>query len=259
MSSVLLDRKIAAQFAPKIRLVATDMDGTLTQQGQFTPGLLAQLLELARSQISVVIVTGRSAGWVSGLAHYLPVWGAIAENGGLLYASDRNFPLLLNDIKDPIAHRQNLARVFESLQRDFPHLQESADNPFRITDWTFDVKGLSQVDLQQMAASCQEQGWDFVYSTVQCHIKPFAQEKAAAVLRVLEDYFPQLDRDRVLTVGDSPNDRSLFDPSNFPHSVGVANIADYLDLLPHPPAYLTQGMEGDGFGELVRYLLAARI
>ena len=254
MSPKLLCREIAAQLVPKISLVATDMDGTLTQQGRFTSSLLAGLEELARLQIPVVIVTGRSAGWVSGLAQYLPVWGAIAENGGLLYLKDREHPLPLTPITDPIAHRQKLARVFESLQRDFPHLRESADNPFRLTDWTFDVAGLSLQDLQRMEAACQEQGWDFVYSTVQCHIKPIAQEKATAVLQVLQDYFPQFDRDRVLTVGDSPNDRTLFDPGYFPHSVGVANIVDYLDILPHPPAYMTQSLEGEGFGELVRYL-----
>ena len=190
----LLCREIAAQFVSKISLVATDMDGTLTQQGRFTSSLLAGLEELARLQIPVVIVTGRSAGWVSGLAHYLPVWGAIAENGGLLYLKNRENPIPLTAMPDPVAHRQKLARVFESLQRDFPHLRESADNPFRMTDWTFDVAGLSLTDLQRMEAACQEQGWDFVYSTVQCHIKPFAQEKAAAVLQVLQDYFPQFDQ-----------------------------------------------------------------
>ncbi|MDY6939225.1 MAG: HAD family hydrolase [Cyanobacteriota bacterium] len=252
--SFVLSPEIAARFAPKIRLVATDMDGTLTRSGKFTSALFEAFARLGRSQIEVLIVTGRSAGWVSGLAHYLPIWGAIAENGGLLYRSDREFPISLIPIADPIAHRQNLARVFEFLKRDFPHLQESADNQFRVTDWTFDVRGLSEEDLQRLSAACRERGWDFIYSTVQCHIKLPAQEKALAIGQVLRDYFPEFDRDRVVTVGDSPNDRSLFDPTNFPHSVGVANIADYLQQLPYAPAYITEGPEGEGFCELVRYL-----
>jgi predicted HAD superfamily phosphohydrolase YqeG len=45
-----------------IRLIATDMDGTLTRQGKFTSALLQALENLAAVGIKVVIVTGRSAG-----------------------------------------------------------------------------------------------------------------------------------------------------------------------------------------------------
>src|SRR5919202_4841916 len=68
-----------------IRLIATDMDGTLTQHGKFTANLLRAFERLIAVDIPVLIVTGRSAGWVSGLVSYLPVAGAIAENGGLFY------------------------------------------------------------------------------------------------------------------------------------------------------------------------------
>jgi hydroxymethylpyrimidine pyrophosphatase-like HAD family hydrolase len=66
-----------------IKLIANDMDGTLTQKGKFSSGLLRLFEELERANIQVLIVTGRSAGWVSRLVNYLPVAGAIAENGGL--------------------------------------------------------------------------------------------------------------------------------------------------------------------------------
>lgn len=59
------------------------MDGTLTRLGKFTADLLQVLEDLQAAGISVLIVTGHSAGWVSGLVSYLPVQGAIAENGGL--------------------------------------------------------------------------------------------------------------------------------------------------------------------------------
>ena len=52
------------------RLIATDMDGTLTQQGKFTASLLQSLEDLSVANIPVLIVTGRSAGWVTGLASY---------------------------------------------------------------------------------------------------------------------------------------------------------------------------------------------
>lgn len=59
-----------------------------------------------------------------------------------------------------------------------------------------------------------------------------------------------------MTVGDSPNDASLF--AEFPLSVGVANLVPYLHRLPQPPRYLCQQPEVAGFLELVEVLLRDR-
>jgi HAD superfamily hydrolase (TIGR01484 family) len=78
---------LAEFLTPKstLKLIATDMDGTLTRQGKFTADLLLGLERLRAAHWPVVIVTGRSAGWVNGLAHYLPIAGAMAENGGVYF------------------------------------------------------------------------------------------------------------------------------------------------------------------------------
>lgn len=237
-----------------LRLIATDMDGTLTREGKFTSKLLQSLEKLARAEIPVLIVTGRSAGWVSGLVTYLPVAGAIAENGGLFYPSDCGEPIPLTAIPDIAAHRHQLASAYQHLKAEFPQLQESTDNRFRLTDWTFDNQDLNRTQLGRLAALCASLGWGFTYSSVQCHIKRTAQDKAVGLMKVLQDYFPLYAPEQVLTVGDSPNDASLFDPERFPLSVGVANILDYASEIPHPPAYVTQAREGEGFAELVQYI-----
>ncbi len=242
----------------KIRLVATDMDGTLTTNGKFTNALLQALQDLAAANIKVIIVTGRSAGWVSGLAYYLPVVGAIAENGGLFYPYRSDRAVAITPISDLNKHRKDLAAVFEQLQLDFPQIQESSDNRFRITDWTFDVAGLSNASLQTLSHQCQELGWGFTYSNVQCHIKPLTQDKAVGLSQVLREYFPKYTADEVVTVGDSPNDESLFDNNYFGVSVGVANVLEYVDKLEHKPVYVTQNPEGEGFCELANYLLQLR-
>ncbi len=243
--------------AQQIRLIATDMDGTLTTQGQFTATLLQTLEQLAIAQIPVVIVTGRSAGWVSGVVEYLPVFGAIAENGGLFFPRKADQFWLLADIADFSKHRKALEQMFQSLQQEWPTVQESSDNRFRLTDWTFDVTGLTPGDLQQMGDRCQANGFGFTYSTVQCHIKLPAQDKASGLLRVLHRYFPSLSPTNLVTVGDSPNDEPLFAPV-FPLSVGVANVLEYRDRLTYPPAYVTQTPEGQGFCELAQYLLTTQ-
>lgn len=245
----------ARQALAQIRLVATDMDGTLTQNGEFNDSLLAVLAKLQMLGMPVLITTGRSAGWVNGLLHYLPVGVAIAENGGLYFTKADRRPRFLQPIKDD--HRQQLAQQFDRLRQKYPQLIESSDNPFRLTDWTFDVAGLSLTDLEWMTHSCYDSGWGFTYSTVQCHIKPLPQDKANGLTQVITQQFPSLAHRQVLTVGDSPNDESMFDPEQFPHSVGVANVRDYLDSLSHHPAFITQAQEGEGFRELIQALLDA--
>ncbi|MEM1255761.1 MAG: HAD family hydrolase [Cyanobacteria bacterium P01_H01_bin.21] len=243
------------QALAQIRLVATDMDGTLTHQGEFNDALFVTLSKLKASGMPVLITTGRSAGWVSGLLHYLPVDAAIAENGGAYFTKANRYPTFLQPIANN--HRQLLLQQFERLRQTYPQLVESSDNLFRLTDWTFEVTGLSLDDLAWMTANCHDNGWGFTYSTVQCHIKPLPQDKASGLTQVVAKQFPDLAHHQVLTVGDSPNDESMFDPDQFPHSVGVANVRHYLDSLAHHPTFVTEAEEGKGFDELVDALFDA--
>jgi HAD superfamily hydrolase (TIGR01484 family) len=247
-----IDATQQAQLA-QIKLVATDMDGTLTIDEKFTPELLQAFDRLTQAGIAIVIVTGRSAGWVSAIAHYLPIYGAICENGGLFYCGE--LVEYLVPIADITEHRQRLTVMFQQLQEIFPMIRPASDNAFRLTDWTFDVTGLSQLDLAKMAQQCELAGWGFTYSTVQCHIKLHRQEKAIGLHQVLKTHFPAISPTQVITVGDSPNDVSLFDRSQFTNSVGVANLRPYLDQIAHHPQFITALPGGKGFGELVDYLI----
>ncbi|AFY69258.1 HAD-superfamily hydrolase, subfamily IIB [Thalassoporum mexicanum PCC 7367] len=239
-----------------VKLIASDVDGTLTRGGKFTAELPAALDRLTNKGIAVLLVTGRSAGWVSALRNYFPVAGAIAENGGLFFASADQLPQVLSPIGDLVAHRQKLASTFTELCQRFPQLQESVDNAYRITDWTFDVAGLSDRNLSDINQICTEAGWGFTYSTVQCHIKPIAQDKATGILAIISQHFAHLTTQQILTIGDSPNDEAMFDRQKFPLSVGVANLREYSDRLTHQPTYITSQPEVAGFGELVDLLVS---
>jgi hypothetical protein len=63
-------------------------------------------------------------------------------------------------------------------------------------------------------------------------------------------------RDEFVFAGDSPNDAPMF--AYFPHSVGVANVADFADRMSDLPAYVTRGRCGAGFVELADALIATR-
>ena len=98
MAFAPIEQGITNDCFKNVRLIATDMDGTLTQQGKFTASLLQSWEDLRAADIPVLIVTGRLAGWVCGLVSYLPVVGAIAENGGLFYPADSANPVALTPI-----------------------------------------------------------------------------------------------------------------------------------------------------------------
>jgi HAD superfamily hydrolase (TIGR01484 family) len=234
---------ITSAHSYHIHLLATDMDGTITKHGKFTPQLLNTLEQLSAAKIPVLIVTGRSAGWVSAISSLMPIAGAIAENGGLFYPSDNSDPVTLTHIPDLVNHRQDLAEAFVNLQTYFPQIQESADNLFRVTDWTFDLTSLTTEELQKIGNLCQQMGWGFTYSNVQCHIQPPGQNKAAGLLKVLRQYFPTYFPE------------SLFNQRYFPISVGVANIRGYENQLQHKPTYITTASEGEGFCEFCSYIL----
>ena len=62
------------------------------------------------------------------------------------------------------------------------------------------------------------------------------------------------DSDRVLYIGDSPNDAPMF--AYFPHSIGVASVRQY--AMPAWPRWITRAGGGTGFVEMAEMLLAAR-
>ena len=244
---------LTADVLKDIRLIATDIDGTLTINNKFTPALFQAIDLINTTGIKLLLVTGRSAGWVGAINNYLPVAGAIAENGGIYFNSSGEYDLI-TPIESIDIHREELANRFWKLQERYPQIEESIDNQFRITDWTFDVAGLSDLELTEIAAQCVRWGYSFTFSTVQCHIKPQSQDKSVGILWVLKQYFPEVATLNIVTVGDSPNDASMFDRDLFPNSVGVANIQHYADLLVHHPQYLTKLPEVAGFCELVDLL-----
>jgi hypothetical protein len=88
--------------------------------------------------------------------NYLPVAGAIAENGGLFLQSNGQ-QNLLSSISNLSRHRILLENTFHHIKQQFSNLYPSTDNQFRITDWTFDINDLSTDDIQ--AISSQVSKW----------------------------------------------------------------------------------------------------
>jgi hydroxymethylpyrimidine pyrophosphatase-like HAD family hydrolase len=77
-------------------------------------------------------------------------------------------------------------------------------------------------------------------------------------MRVLREFYSGYLPAQIITVGDSPNDESLFAAQHFPFSVGVANIRAYTETLQHLPTFITNAAEGEGFCQICEHILKGR-
>ncbi|MEN9810110.1 MAG: hypothetical protein RLZZ488_1677 [Pseudomonadota bacterium] len=245
-----------------LRVVAVDIDGTLTMRGRFPAEVVASLYTLQSRGIKVCLVTGRPSGWVQGLATYLPVDAAIAENGGVIFLGAETQPLIRDAqtgnyvaIGDEQS-RGSLRQMYSQLNSARPQLRVTEDNHYRLSDFTFHVNGLGTEALSALKSQVEQAGLAFTWSTIHAHIMPCGQEKGAALEWLLERWgIESRPATTTLTIGDSPNDASLFCADKFPLSAGVANIVKYRDLMEHYPRIISTMAEADGFVEIVNTLL----
>lgn len=245
-----------------VQAIAVDIDGTLTAGGRIPSEVIAVLSALRRGGLKVCLVTGRPSGWVQGLVTYLPVDAAIAENGGVLFLGPEASPLVRDPSSGDYSEKRSddlripLSGMFSRLLADFPQLQITGDNVYRLSDFTFHVSGLTEQALGQMRQRIEAEGLAFTWSTIHGHIMPRGQEKGSALKRLLAEWgFASHPATTTLTVGDSPNDATMFCAEDFPLSAGVANIVKYREVMNHFPKVVSTFRESEGFIEIMQTLL----
>jgi hydroxymethylpyrimidine pyrophosphatase-like HAD family hydrolase len=242
-----------------IRVLATDIDDTITTAGKLPSATIDGLVALEKAGIVVALVTGRPAGWAQALASYLAgVRVAIAENG--LVSFDSNG--LRKDLGPPRGP-EFFARLSENgvrVQQAYS-LCVTPDDAFRLFERAF-VRPAS-FDASALVASQKLVDSDFevMASSIHIHVRPSGWGKAEGLLAALQPIAPEAcaaPDDSILFIGDSSNDRSLFARLRRT-SVGVRNVNNFLNELGEDrPAYVTEGESAVGFAEVVRALLAAR-
>jgi hydroxymethylpyrimidine pyrophosphatase-like HAD family hydrolase len=243
----------------RIRVLAADVDDTITTDGKIPSGTVAGFEALAKAGIAVVLVTGRPAGWAQALAAYLPgVRAAVAENG--LVAFDGGGER--RDLGPPRGPSffaklaDNSARV-----RAAYALEVTPDDAFRLFERAF--LRPAKFDASALAASQKlvDPGFEVMASSIHIHVRPSGWGKAEGLLAALQPIDAEAcDRpdESILFVGDSSNDRSMF--AKLRHtSVGVRNVNRFLaELGEDCPAFVTEAESALGFADVMRALLAAR-
>ena len=250
--------------AADIRGVFFDIDDTLTTGGKLTPGAYAALGRLRSAGKLVIAVTGRPAGWCDHISRMWPVDAVVGENGAFYFYFDETRKKLVKQFllgeAARAANRARLAAVRERILNEVPGCAVASDQLYReadlAIDFSEDVPRLPFGEVDRIVRIMQAAGMTAKVSSIHVNGWYGDYDKLGMTRRLMQErYGVDLDRDRAHYVfaGDSPNDAPLF--KFFPHSVGMANIADFGARLADPPAYVTLARSGAGFVELVGRLL----
>jgi HAD superfamily hydrolase (TIGR01484 family) len=245
--------------------VMTDIDDTLTRDGEIEPVALDALQALAAARLPVIAITGRPLGWSEARARQWPVAALVAENGGVALVRD-GLQWRAEFAQDATTRERNARRMQElqlRLLREVPGATPARDSPGRVTDIAIDHAEhahLAPAAIERVLATMREAGMNATVSSIHVNGWFGAHSKLSAAHGMVGRLYGrvlQAEIGRWVYVGDSPNDEQMFE--HFPLSVGVANLRRHAAGLRVWPRYITRGERGAGFAELARALLAARL
>tara|TARA_B100000579_G_scaffold406359_1_gene392751 strand:+ start:213 stop:1004 length:792 start_codon:yes stop_codon:yes gene_type:complete len=248
----------------EIRGVFLDVDDTLTSDGRLTAAAYTSLERLQGADKLVIPVTGRPAGWCDHMARMWPVGGIIGENGAFYFRYDYNARQMIRryhmDDQTLAMNRGKLELVGSEIVAAVPGAAIAADQRYRETDLAVDfredVKELSRSSVENIVGMMKKAGMTTKVSSIHVNGWFGNYDKLTMIRCFLTEEFGidiEIEKERFIFVGDSPNDQPAFE--YFPNSVGVANVADFSDELVFAPAYVTEARAGEGFSELIRFLL----
>src|SRR5689334_11457177 len=122
--------------------VLTDIDDTLTTQGQLTAEAYAALARLKAAGKIVVPVTGRPAGWCDHIARMWPVDAVVGENGAFYMRYDAAKRTLVRRFVVSEAERDAQRARIQALGRTIvaavPGSALASDQHYRETDLAID-------------------------------------------------------------------------------------------------------------------------
>lgn len=249
-------------FTAKIQFLLTDIDDTLTEDGQLHADAYQALWKLHEAGIKVVPITGRPAGWCEMIARMWPVHGIIGENGGFYFRyhnkkMHREFVFAETQRK---IHREKLNLIEQEVLNEVPGAGIASDQFCRLMDLAIDfcedVPALPEEDIDKIVSIFTKHGAQAKVSSI--HVNGwFGQyNKLSMTLKFLQQEFqvsPEQAKQVCAFSGDSPNDEPMF--AYFPHSFAVANIQDFISKIKDQPTYVSTLRGGKGFSEIADTIL----
>lgn len=245
-------------------ILYTDVDDTLTTEGQLLPETYAAICRLAAAGIKVIPVTGGCAGWCDQIIRTWPVAAVIGEGGAFYVERTGTKQVHWHFWNDASSHRRDqlviLAAVAD-LELDF-ELKLASDQAFRYVDVALDYNQQESLNPEQVAVvhdAMLAKGFNVRQSSIHLNVWLGDFDKSTMSIRVGRELLgldtPALQQ-RSVFIGDAPNDECMF--RDFPLSIGVANIHQHLAVMTHRPTAIASQPSGLGFVEMVDIWLRQR-
>ena len=258
--------------ARNLRYVLMDIDDTLTREGKLHPEPFAALWALKKAGLYVIPVTGRPAGWCDCIARQWPVDGVVGENGALAFweePSPGRGAAALSRLRQefhPRAVRNDhpvLEKIRQRALAEIPGLRVAKDQFSRMYDLALDFAEEEPVlplsDAVKIRDLAVQEGAQAKISSIHVNVWMGDYDKLSMAEWFLKRRFgwnAESESDRVVFVGDSPNDEPMF--TRFPLACAVANIHRYGNLIKHEPAFVASYECGAGFAEIANILIEKR-
>ena len=244
--------RITRETALRIKLIMTDVDGTLNSGGdELSPAVSHAMHNLKEHGIMVGLVSGRTDPMLVAMASGLDIGGPlIAENGAVARMTYKS------GLVDLGYSRQPAVEALEKLKARYPgRIREREDNAERLIDIVCRADGIAMEDLRNCVGDVQ-----LLDSTYILHLMQKGIDKGTTLKRLLGLMDgPKIRPDEVLVVGDSMTDLSLF--KLFTQSVLIPN-PDLPEMdkktLRKSARYISEHGAGEGFAEVVLHIINAR-
>jgi HAD superfamily hydrolase (TIGR01484 family) len=260
-------RAFPSEERAAVTCLLTDIDDTVTSEGRLPSTSLAAMEALTAAGIRVVPVTGRPAGWCDHIARMWPVDAIVGENGALWFSYDRQARHMRSGFAKSADERKSdrtrLDRLREKILAEVPGSGVASDQDYRIADLAIDfredVEPLDAASVDRIVQLFEAEGATAKVSSIHVNGWFGHYDKLSMSRKCLAEIFgldidDRASADRIVFVGDSPNDQPMF--AFFRNAVGVANVAEY--ALVSPPRWVTTSKGAAGFKELADSLLEAR-
>lgn len=244
----------------QIKYIFTDVGDTLLRNGQLLPEVLTAMYQLAQHGITVVPVTGASAGAGEAMIRQWPVKLLIAENGAIALSQVNGVVTRHSWLALSVLHAQQ-QEVLALLASQAEPLPLASDQPFRLADVAVNVSqdggGVQGESLKQVVALVTAQGWQSGLSSIHLNVWQADYNKANAIVRWMQEIYGVDENELALhsaCIGDSPNDSEMF--ARIPHSYGVNGWQNHQQAFTDEPAITLGNGAGWGFVELAHKILA---
>ncbi|UCD10020.1 MAG: HAD-IIB family hydrolase [Dehalococcoidales bacterium] len=240
-------RNINLELAKKIKLIMTDVDGTLLARGNTLSREVGEALHLLQQAgITIGLVSGRTLSLLESMSNEFNLAGPIiAENGAIAKLSPGAELIELGYSRQPAIDALNY------LKELYPGaIREREDNAERFIDIVIWADGISIEEIRRTIKPTQLLDSGYIL-----HLMQEGINKGKTLEKILDE-MKVYSRDEVMVFGDSVTDLSLFEI--FPNNVLIVNPRlpeGQAEIMEKKATYVSEKQYGEGFTETALHIV----